>query len=446
MEPLWRAGELAAAVGARDAGFDVTGVAIDTRLIAPGDLFVALRGERDGHDFVDEALAKGAAGALVSQGGPDARLLRVDDTLAGLHRLGEAARARTGAKIVAVTGSVGKTTTKEMLRRALGAFGVVHAAEASFNNHIGVPLTLARLPAAADFAVLEIGMNHPGEILPLAMLARPDVAVVTAVERVHIGLMGSLEAIAAEKASIFKGLVPGGTAVFPAGSAFTAVLARAVPAGARMISFGAGDTAVIAAESDALGCDVRGRVAGLELRFRLKAPGAHMASNALAALAACAALGRDVAKAAAALDGFAPFAGRGARRDVSLPDGKFLLLDESYNASAASIRAALSVLALQPGRHVAVLGDMLELGEDAEAEHLSLLAGMDAADVVFTCGPMMGRLFAALPAGQQGAHRADAASLAPVVRDALRPGDSVLVKGSYGSRMRDVIAVLESPG
>jgi UDP-N-acetylmuramoyl-tripeptide--D-alanyl-D-alanine ligase len=263
---------------------------------------------------------------------------------------------------------------------------------------------------------------------------------------VHIGLMGSLEAIAAEKASIFKGLVPGGTAVFPAGSAFAGLLADAVPAWARILSFGEGEAALIRAESDALGCDVRGRVAGVELRFRLKAPGAHMASNALAALAACAALGLDVAKAAAALDGFAPFAGRGARRDVRLPDGKFLLLDESYNASAASIRAALSVLALQPGRHVAVLGDMLELGDDAETEHLSLLAGMDAADVVFTCGPMMGRLFAALPAGQQGAHRADAASLAPVVRDALRPGDSVLVKGSYGSRMRDVIAVLESPG
>jgi UDP-N-acetylmuramoyl-tripeptide--D-alanyl-D-alanine ligase len=447
MEPLWRAAELAVAVGSRDPGFDVTGVAIDTRLIVPGDLFVALRGERDGHEFVADALAKGAAGALVSQGGPDSRLLRVDDTLAGLNRLGEAARARTGAKIIAVTGSVGKTTTKEMLRRVLRAFGVVHAAEASFNNHIGVPLTLARLPAGADFAVLEIGMNHPGEILPLAMLARPDVAVVTAVERVHIGLMGSLEVIATEKASIFSGLATGGAAVFPAESDFAAVLAAAVPAGARHMTFGAtGDATLISAESDALGCDVHGCVAGVDVRFRLNAPGAHMASNALTALAVCAALGLDVAKAAAALDGFAPFAGRGARREVDLPQGKFLLLDESYNASAASIRAALAVLALQPGRHVAVLGDMLELGDDAEAEHLSLLAGMDAADLVFTCGPMMGRLFAALPAGQQGAHRADAASLAPVVRAALRPGDSVLVKGSYGSRMRDVIAVLESPG
>jgi UDP-N-acetylmuramoyl-tripeptide--D-alanyl-D-alanine ligase len=446
MEKLWHAAELAAAVGSRDPGFDVTGVAIDTRLIAPGDLFVALRGERDGHDFVDEALAKGAAGALVSQGGPDARLLRVDDTLAGLHRLGEAARARTGAKMIAVTGSVGKTTTKEMLRRALGAFGAVHAAEASFNNHIGVPLTLARLPAAADFAVLEIGMNHPGEILPLAMLARPDVAVVTAVERVHIGLMGSEEAIAAEKASIFKGLVPGGMAVLPGDSVFLPVLLDGVPKGMRSLVFNGADAALHEVENAAEGSKVIATMMGRAVHYRLAAPGRHMASNALAALTVCAALELDLTKAATALSGFAPFAGRGARREVMLPGGTFLLLDESYNASAASIRAALAVLALQPGRHVAVLGDMLELGDDAEAEHLSLLAGMDAADVVFTCGAMMGRLFDALPAAMQGAHRADAASLAPVVRDALRPGDSVLVKGSYGSRMRDVIAVLESPG
>jgi UDP-N-acetylmuramoyl-tripeptide--D-alanyl-D-alanine ligase len=236
--------------------------------------------------------------------------------------------------------------------------------------------------------------------------------------------------------------------VFPAGSEFAAVLADAVPAGARDLTFGAaGDTALISAESDPLGCDVHGKVAGTDVRFRLNAPGAHMASNALAALSVCAALGLDLTKAAAALSGFAPFAGRGARRELSLPAGRFLLLDESYNASAASIRAALSVLALQPGRHVAVLGDMLELGEHAEAEHLVLLpAAQESADVVFTCGPMMGRLFDALPAAMQGAHRADAAALAPVVRAALRPGDSVLVKGSYGSRMRDVIAVLESPG
>ncbi len=447
MNGLWRAADLAIAVGSRDAGFDATGISIDTRSLAPGDLFVALQGERDGHDYVAEALAKGAAGAMVSRdvdaAGP---LLRVADTLVGLQRLGEFARARSRAKVVAVTGSVGKTTTKEMLRRALAGFGSVHAAEASFNNHIGVPLTLARLPEDADFAVLEIGMNHPGEIAPLARLARPHVAVITAIERAHIGLMGSLEAIADEKAAIFRGLVEGGVAVVPRDSDFLSVLVRALPGGRTRLTFGKGGLAearLIEAENDAEGCAVLAEVAKRVVRFRLAAPGDHMAMDAVAALGACQALGLDGERAAAALDGFAPFAGRGVRRDVPVAGGSILLLDESYNASAASTLAALAVLALQPGRHVAVLGDMLELGEEAEDEHLSLRAGLRAADLVFTCGPMMGLLFDTLPPAQQGAHEDDAAALAPVVRAAVRPGDAVLVKGSYGSRMREVIAALQ---
>jgi UDP-N-acetylmuramoyl-tripeptide--D-alanyl-D-alanine ligase len=449
MSTLWGKDELVIASGGRGTGFAASGVCIDTRLIQPGDLFVALPGEaRDGHDFVAEALAQGAAGALVSRDpGVAGNLLYVDDTLAALTRLGEFARARSAARIIAVTGSVGKTTTKEMLRRALGVFGSVHAAQASFNNHIGVPLTLARLPADAEFAVLEIGMNHPGEISPLARLARPHVAVITGVEAVHIGLMGSLEAIAEEKAAIFRGLMPGGTAVLPRDSSFLSTLSRAVPAGARKLTFGGGDFAdarLIEAESDADGCDVLANVAGGIVRFRLNAPGRHMAMNAMAVLAAVQACGLDVAQAAVALDGFAPLAGRGAKREIAVPNGMAVLLDESYNASGASMRAALAVLALQPGRHVAVLGDMLELGEEAEDEHLALTASLDAADMVFTCGEMMGALFDSLPTAKQGAHEADAAALAPIVKAALQPGDTVLVKGSYGSRMRDVVAMLES--
>jgi UDP-N-acetylmuramoyl-tripeptide--D-alanyl-D-alanine ligase len=447
---LWRDEELAAATAAPGAaGFAASGVSIDTRSLQPGDLFVALTGERDGHDFVAEALAKGAAGALVSRDVPVAgKFLRVEDTLAGLTRLGEFARTRSAAKIVAVTGSVGKTTTKEMLRRALAGFGTVHAADASFNNHIGVPLTLARLPREANFAVLELGMNHPGEIAPLARLARPHVAVITSIERAHIGLMGSLAAIAAEKATIFLGLTPGGTAILPADSEFFEAVGSFVPVTAQQIAFGAGALAqarLIAADSDATGCNALAEIGGMRLEFHLAAPGRHMAMNAVAALAACHALGVDAKKAAAALDGFAPFAGRGARKAVALGGAEAVLLDESYNASGASVRAALEVLRLQPGRHVAVLGDMLELGDDARTEHEALAAEVDdAADILFACGQMMGFLFKRMPAAKQGGYAENAAMLAPMVKAAARPGDSILVKGSYGSRMRDVVAVLEA--
>jgi UDP-N-acetylmuramoyl-tripeptide--D-alanyl-D-alanine ligase len=445
---LWDGDELAHAVGAASPGFAVSGISIDTRTVKPGDLFVALQGARDGHDFVAEALARGAAAALVSRPMPG-NVLLVEDTLAALGRLGEAARARAQARIVAVTGSVGKTTTKEMLRRCLAGFGTVHAAEASFNNHIGVPLTLARMPRDADFAVFEIGTNHPGEIAPLAALVRPHVAIITCVDRAHLGLMGSEAAIAAEKASIFSALEPGGTAVLPAGTVHDEILRAAVPAGARVTTFGECGAARLAAlENRADSCTVEAEIGGVREKFVLAAPGAHMARNAVAVLAAAAALGLEVSRAAAALNGFAPYAGRGARREVVVPGGtKILLLDESYNASGASMRAAFAVLALQPGRHVAVLGDMLELGDAAAAEHEGLrptvLAG---ADLVFTCGEMMKRLFDTLPAATQGGHAAAAADLAPLVTAALRQGDAVLVKGSYGSRMRDVIAVLEGRG
>ncbi len=448
MTILWDGDELARALGTASRGFAVSGISIDTRTVKPGDLFVALQGARDGHDFVAEALAKGAAGALVSKPMPG-NVLLVEDTLAALARLGAAARARACAQIVAVTGSVGKTTTKEMLRRTLSGFGTVHAAEASFNNHIGVPLTLARMPREADFAVFEIGTNHPGEIAPLASLVRPHVAIITCVDRAHLGLMGSETAIAVEKASIFSALAPGGTAVLPAGTVHDAILLAAIPPGAHSVAFGEnGEARLLEVENRADSCTVQARIAGLDKKFDLAAPGAHMARNAVAVLAAAAALGLEVSRAAAALDGFVPYAGRGARREVTLPGGaKILLLDESYNASGASMRAALAVLSLQPGRHVAVFGDMLELGAEAAAEHEGLRPDvLSGADLVFTCGDMMRRLFDTLPAAKQGGHAAAAVDLAPLVAAALRQGDAVLVKGSYGSRMRDVIALLEGRG
>ena len=442
---LWRADELAATLGVA-RGFDVQGISIDTRSLRPGDLFVALSGARDGHDFVAEAFAKGAAAALVARPMPG-NVILVEDTLRALEQLGRAARARTAAKIVAVTGSVGKTTAKEMLRRMLAGFGPVHAAQASFNNHIGVPLTLACLPRDAAFGVFEIGMNHPGEIAPLAALVRPDVGLITCIDRAHLGQMGSVEAIAREKASLYGALVPGGAAVLPDQPPFLALLRAPVPAGCRVLVCGEEAKLLEVAQAPDHS-RVRAWLGGVDVSFRLAAPGAHMARNALGVLAVAQALGLDVARAAAALDGFAPFTGRGSQRSVALPGGgTALLLDESYNASGASMRAAFAVLALQPGRHVAVLGDMLELGEHAAGEHLALRESLlPTADIVFTCGGECKLLFDSLPRAKQGAHAPDAATLAPLVKAALKPGDIVLVKGSYGSRMRDVVSYLESPG
>jgi UDP-N-acetylmuramoyl-tripeptide--D-alanyl-D-alanine ligase len=455
MSALWTAAELRAATGgslARDVA--VTGVSIDTRTIAPGNLFVALRDQRDGHDYVADALARGAVAALVDRDppgvAPDAPLLRVADTLAGLQALGAAARARSGARFVGVTGSVGKTTTKEMLRLALGALGPTHAAAASYNNHWGVPLTLARLPRDAAFAVVEMGMNARGEIAPLARLARPHVSVITTIGTSHIGNLGSQEAIAEEKADILLGLEPGGAAVLPADSPFLPrLLARAKAAGARVLTFGEGSRADIQLTDYVAGPDrgtARLLMDGLPLSVHLAAPGLHLAINACAAIAAVHALGGDVVAAAEALSGFGAGAGRGQRVTLALPGGTALLLDDSYNASPISVRAGLSVLAAQPAtRRIAVLGDMLELGPGGPAMHAELAPDVaGAADLVYCCGPLMRHLFEALPEAKRGAHLADSTALAPVVAGATRAGDAVLVKGSLGSRMAAVIAALKS--
>ena len=459
MRRLWNAEDLLNATGGVMAEkFAATGVSIDTRSLQPGDLFIALIGESgDGHDHVAAALAKGAAGAMVHLApgamvhlaagafGQAKNLLVVDDTLAALHRLGAFARARFPGRLAAITGSVGKTTTKEMLRTILAAQATTHAAVASYNNHWGVPLTLARLAPDAVYCVVEIGMNHHGEIEPLARLASPHVAVITAIAPVHIGHLGSLEAIADEKASLLRALEPDGVAVLPADDPLYPRLAAA--ARGRIVRFGTAEDAearLVEAVADAEGSDIHARIGGRDLRFRLPAAGRHMAMNAVAALAAAASLGADPAAGAAALERFAPIAGRGARQKIALRGGEALLLDESYNASAASIRAALAVLKLQPAtRRIAVLGDMLELGEHEAAEHMGLVEAVaSSADLVFACGPMMRRLFEALPPRLRGAHAESSADLAPIVAAALAPGDAVLVKGSLGSRMKLVVSAL----
>jgi UDP-N-acetylmuramoyl-tripeptide--D-alanyl-D-alanine ligase len=449
---LWSAADLTEATGAL-ASFDATGVSIDSRTIEPGDLFVALVGENgDGHAHVADALARGAAGAMVHKtpaGAADPRqLITVANTLDGLTALGAFARARFVGRVVAVTGSVGKTTTKEMLRAVLGDAGATHAAVASYNNHWGVPLTLARMPAGAAFAVVEIGMNHPGEILPLARLARPHVAVITAIAPAHLGHMGSIEAIADEKASILDGLVPGGVAVLPADSPYLARLrARAGAASVRL--FGGGTAArawLLKSVSGPDSNEVTALIGDTQVHFRMAAPGPHMAANAMAALAVADALGLDPLSGAAALAGFSPVGGRGARRKIPFGRGELVLLDESYNASPAPVRAALAVLALQPAaRRIAVLGDMLELGEAGLAEHMALAPDVAAAaDLLFTCGRLMRGLHESVPQRLRGGHAATSAELAPLLVSSLRAGDAVLVKGSLGSRMKLIVEALDA--
>ncbi len=442
MRMKWTAPELLAATGGVMAiPFEATGISIDTRTLQPGDLFVALQGETDGHAHVAEAFRRGASGALVHQD-MDGATLRVPDTLAGLQALGRAGRARFQGRMVAVTGSVGKTTTKEMLRAALSAFGPAHAAEASYNNHWGVPLTLARLPPDAMFCVAEIGMNHPGEIAPLAAMVAPHVALITTIAATHIGHMGSLDAIADEKAALLAALAPDGVGVLPAESPFFDRMAARAP-GRVIRTFGSTGLAGVRLLSSTE--DVIADVRGVPVRFRLAARGAHMAMNAAAALAVCAALGLDPVRAAAALDGFAPVSGRGQLR--TLPGG-ITLLDESYNASGASVRAALAVLRDLPGRRVAVLGDMLELGSFGVAEHLKLAEAVaDSVETLYACGPLMRNLYDAVPSALRGAYAADSVALAPMVRAGLQPGDTVLVKGSLGSNMRAVVSELgQRPG
>jgi UDP-N-acetylmuramoyl-tripeptide--D-alanyl-D-alanine ligase len=451
---LWTADALRAATGGTlAAGAGVTGVSIDSRSIAPGELFVALHDARDGHEFVADALARGGAVAMVDHDLPglaaDAPLLRVADTLAGLTALGAAGRARTAARIAAVTGSVGKTGTKEMLRLLLAGFGPTHAAVASYNNHWGVPLTLARMPADSAFAVIEIGMNNPGEIAPLARLAQPHVVAITMVGEAHIGHLGGLAGIAEEKGSIVRGLLPGGTAVLPRDNPFfgrLAALAREAGAG-RILGFGRDPAAEIRLLDAAIGVDGRTRVEvavfGTRVTVRMPAVGLHHAENACCALAVVAGLGLDAARAAPALAAYAPGAGRGAPRSIAVAGGDALLIDESYNAAPPAMHAALAALVQRPGaRRIAVLGDMRELGEFSAALHAGLAPAAAKADLVFCCGPEMARLFALLPAGKRGAHAADSAALAPLVRAALRPGDIVLVKGALGSRMAVLVRVL----
>ena len=448
---LWSAEDAARATGGRASGWEATGVSIDTRELRPGDLFVALSDRRDGHEFVAGALEKGAGAAMVSrapEGVAADRLLMVEDVLAGLTALGAAGRARAAARVVGVTGSAGKTSAKEMLRVALG--GGIHAAERSFNNHWGVPLTLARMPPGADAAVVEIGMNAPGEIAPLSRLARPHVALVTTVGPAHLEAFGSIRGIAREKASIAEGLEPGGALVIPSDLPWTPIL-RAEAGDAAVLLFGeaaGSDLRLMRAEAGPDGVAAEVALEGATLALRLGVPGRHHLTNALGVLAVVHALGRDVRRAAERLAEWRPPEGRGTREALALPCGEVTLIDEAFNANPASVAAALSTLGAIPGRRVAVLGDMLELGAAGPELHAALAsdAGLREAHVVHCLGPLMRHLHEALPDERRGLWFAEADAMAEALPPTLRRGDTVIVKGSKGIRAARVVDALRALG
>ncbi|MCJ8140309.1 UDP-N-acetylmuramoyl-tripeptide--D-alanyl-D-alanine ligase [Falsirhodobacter halotolerans] len=462
---LWTSADAAAATGGVTGTWVATGVSIDTRTLRPGDLFVALKAERDGHDFVAQALDKGAAAALVTHRpegvAADAPLLVVPDVLAALERLGAAARARTGARVIAVTGSVGKTSTKEMLRAALASQGRIHAAEASYNNHWGVPLTLARMPADTDFAIIEIGMNHPGEIAPLARLAAPHAAIVTTVAPAHLAAFDGVEAIAQEKAAIFEGLVEGGIAIFPADLAVTPILRAA--AGAHVLTFGetAGDLRATEIRQSEIATVVKAEHGAETFVYKIASPGRHFARNALAVVALARAEGLDMALVLADLGHWAPPSGRGTREAIVLDpiDGaRFDLVDDAFNANPASMAASLDLVAqMQPehgigrignGRRIAILGDMLELGALETAFHADIAkdANLAAFALVHCVGPRMRALYDALPRRQKGEWVENAADLAREARSLVDAGDIVLVKGSKGIKVSLVVDALRKLG
>ena len=435
----------------------ISGISIDSRTVQKDDLFFAILGDQlDGHDYVEQAIAAGARAAVVSRsvaGVGDAQLIHVGDTLEALNRLGIAARARSDAKVIAITGSVGKTGTKEALRLALGKCGRVHAAVASFNNHWGVPLTLARWPRNSDFAIFEIGMNHADEITPLVKMVRPHIAIITNVAAVHLKYFSSVDESAKAKAEIFDGLEAGGTAVLNRDNDYFDFLSNAAhnAGAAKIISFGEHDEAMVRL----VRCDLYGDksnvtvdIMGQSITYDIGAPGKHFVFNSLSVLAAVKEAGGDVNVAAAALKDWVAPAGRGARHNLKINKGLAVLIDETFNANPASMRAALATLASSKpqggGRRIAVVGDMLELGEISKEAHRELLQPMLAAgvDKIFAAGADMKFLWDDVPAELRGVYAPAALGLEKDLIAAVQPGDVIMIKGSKGSQLGPLVDAL----
>ena len=461
---LWSAQELVAATGGCLMGEmrgPIHGVTIDSRSIAPGDVFVAIKGDKlDGHEFVVPALKAGATVALVSRVTDEMKaagaVLQVaGDPLRALENMGAAARAWSHGQIIAVTGSVGKTSTKEMLHVALAATGETHVSAASYNNHWGVPLSLARLPRQAAYGVFEIGMNHSGEITPLVKMVKPHVAIVTSVAASHLGQFNSLDEIADAKAEIFTGVVAGGSAVINQDSIYFGRLQEAAQAAGiqTIIGFGRHEKAAVRLLQIALHstcCCITADVMGEVVTYKLGVPGEHMAMNSLAVLATVKLVGADLARAALALADAAPAKGRGGQEWLIVDDGEVLLIDESYNANPASVAAALALLSHakigKTGRKIAVLGDMLELGKFGPSLHAEIAKTMDeqGIDVLYAAGPLMKNLWEAMPAAKRGAYAVSALELKDVLLPHLKAGDAVMIKGSNGSKMGLLVDALRA--
>ncbi|BCG79704.1 UDP-N-acetylmuramoylalanyl-D-glutamyl-2,6-diaminopimelate--D-alanyl-D-alanine ligase [Mesorhizobium sp. 113-3-3] len=453
MSLLWTSEALVAAMDGRPLGpmpEGISGISIDSRSLQPGDAFFAIKGEAmDGHDFATAAIKAGAGvlvvaeGKLPSLGRLTAPIIVVEDVLVALEKLGVAARARSQAKIIAVTGSAGKTTTKEALRHVLSAVGKVHASAQSFNNHWGVPLTLARMPEDCDYAIFEIGMNHPDEIRPLVKMVRPHVAIVTIIAAAHLGFFRNLDEIAKAKAEIFEGLEPEGAAVLNRDDARFKLLDKMAHAAGVEHVYGFGENArstfkLTKCELHADHSDIAARIGGHDMIARIGAPGRHMVQNVLAVLGAAQLVGADLDKVAIALNDLSAERGRGKRHVLRHPGGPITLIDESYNANPASMAAAMALLNATPvtgeGRRIAVLGDMLELGDHSTKLHVALadLIVGTGTQTVFLGGPEMRALAEALPEDIKTEYRAGVEELKPVLLAALKPGDVVMIKSSKG--------------
>ncbi len=458
---LWSATQATQATGGEARGeWCADGVSTDSRTLCPGDLFVALKGaNHDGHDHVEAAISAQAAAAIVERA-PDnltAPLLIVPDTLEGLVALARAARARSQARIIAITGSVGKTGTKDMIARAMATADTVTCSVGNLNNHIGAPLSLARLPQDIAYGVFELGMNHAGEIAPLSRLLQPHVVLVTNVEAVHTEFFADVSDIAEAKAEIFTGVEPGAIAVLNRDNAhFDLLCERAHKAGiSRIITFGHGagcDAHLLAYRPDSKGGEVEAKINGTRLSYRISLDGAHWALNSVAALATADAAGAPLAAAAKVLATQTPLPGRGARVQLSLSGSAYEVIDESYNASPVAVAAAIGNLRdAKPGpggQRIAVLGDMLELGESGPAAHVALANDLIAAGInlVFTAGPLMAHLFAVLPETLRGGRMESSTELLPLVLAAVKPGDVVLVKGSRALKMHLLVDGLKQAG
>lgn len=457
--PLWTSSAIATATGTSPAGqWTVSGISIDSRTVEKGDLFIALKGPQfDGHDFVHAAFSAGASGALVSRPVENcdaSTCILVPDTYDALIQLGAAGRARAQAKIIGVTGSVGKTGCKEALRQVLGAQAETYANVGSFNNHWGVPLSLSRLPISARFGIFELGMNHVGELGPLARQVQPHIVLITTIAAVHIGNFNSLDEIAQAKAEIFEGLAPGGHAVLNADNAYYDYLASAAAKRrAHIHGFGRHASAAAQLLDCSLAADnsaVKARILGRTVNYTVGAPGEHWVMNSLAVLLSAALAGADIEKAAATLGHLSLAEGRGAPEMIKATGGTFTLIDESYNASPLATEMAIKVLGRKTpsgqGRRLLALGDMRELGEHARTAHSGLSSAIEAAgiDLVFCCGEHMKHLYEALPEKRRGGWAFTSSELAPLVSARMMAGDIITIKGSKSMAMAKVCDALRA--